>query len=100
MFNLIGDESIVFECDWYEIINKLITNEIFRIYNIAPIDLIESFMKISLFKYISPYKMYQIMNSIKEQKYKKRWSKVRTIFLYFQWRSKFKYKWNCIKSIN
>ena len=70
MFNLIGDESIVFECDWYEIINKLITNEIFRIYNIAPIDLIESFMKISLFKYISPYKMYQIMNSIKEQKYK------------------------------
>ena len=70
MFNLIGDESIVFECEWYEIINKLITNELFHVYQITPIDLIQSFIKISLFKYISPYKMYQIMNSIKEQKYK------------------------------
>ena len=70
MYNLIADEVIVFECDWYEILPKILTNEIFKIYRVKPLELEQTFRNISLFKYISPFKMYQIMNSLKEQKFK------------------------------
>ena len=70
MYNLIGDESIVFECDWELLLPKLIKNDIFKIYNLNPLDLIQSLKQISLFKYLSEFKMFQIINSIKETKFK------------------------------
>ena len=71
MYNLIGDEVIVFECDWYDILPNILTNDIFKTYRLKPIEIAQTFRNVSLFKYISPYKMYQIMNSLKEQKFKK-----------------------------
>ena len=70
MYNLIADEVIVFECDWYEILPKILTNDIFKTYRLKSLELEQTFRGISLFKYISPFKMYQIMNSLKEQKFK------------------------------
>ena len=71
MYNLIGDESIIFECDWYEILPTILTNNLFSIYKLDPFELIQSFRNISLFRYISPYKMFQLMNILKEKKFKK-----------------------------
>ena len=68
MYNLIGDETIVFECDWESLLPKLIKNDIFKTYKINPLDLIISLRKFSVFKYLSEFKMFQIINSIKEKK--------------------------------
>ena len=42
MYYLIGDETIVLECDWEILLPKLITNDIFKIYKINPLDLIQT----------------------------------------------------------
>ena len=70
MYNLIGDETIVFESDWEFLLPKLIKNDIFKNYNLNPLDLIQSLKHISLFKYLSEFKMFQIINSMKETKFK------------------------------
>ena len=70
MYNLIGDEVIVFECDWYELFPKIITNEIFKIYRIRALEFAQTLRKLPYFKYISSFKMYQIINSFKEERVK------------------------------
>ena len=68
-YNLIGDEAIVFECEWEAILPKLIQNNIFRIFNIQPFELIQILKQLSLFKYLSEFKLFQIINSFKEKRY-------------------------------
>ena len=70
MYNLIGDETIVLECEWEILLPKLITNDIFKIYKINPLDLIQTLRKISLYKYLCDYKLFRIINSFREKKYR------------------------------
>ncbi len=70
MYYLIGDETIVLECDWEILLPKLITNNIFKLYQINPLDLIQTLKKISLYKYLSDFKIFRIINSISEKKFR------------------------------
>ena len=70
-FNLMGDECIVFECLWENLVNKIINNNLFSIYQIQPSDFIKNLKAIPLYHFISPFKMFQIVNSMQEKKYKK-----------------------------
>ena len=70
-FNLLGDECIVFECYWENLVNKIVNNNLFSIYNIKPSDFIKNLKTIPLYHFISSFKMFQIVNSMQEKKYKK-----------------------------
>ena len=70
-FNLMGDECIVFECHWENLVNKIINNNLFLINNIQPSDFIKNLKTIPLYHFINPFKMFQIVNSMYEKKYKK-----------------------------
>ena len=70
MYYLIGDETIVLESDWEILLPKLITNNIFKLYQINPLDLIQTLRKISLYKYLSDFKIFRIINSISEKKFR------------------------------
>ena len=70
-FHLLGDECIVFECDWESLLPKIITNQLFKFYNIQPLDFTKTLKSIPLYHFVNPFKMYQIINSMEEKKFKK-----------------------------
>ena len=70
-FHLLGDECIVYECDWDSLLPNIITNHLFNFYHIQPLDLIKNLKLIPLYHFVNPFKMFQIINSFEEKKFKK-----------------------------